>query len=565
VPTPSLYELICIECCVLTIALWASKMPAWQRWIEALEQRLARWSTRPVLCMLGVVGTALLMRLSLLPLEPVQGPLFHDEFSYLLGADTFFHGRLTNPTPTVPIAFETIHVNLWPTYQTMYLPGVSLLLAAGKIFGSPWFSVLLVTALLCGVVYWMVSGWLPRTYALTAGIVALGVTETMNWWFDNYFCIALTALAMACVLGSLPRIYRRRDVLSTLPLALGLCVLVLTRPYEGACVSVPCVVALIWRLKDGGWGRIAKLAALPGAALSATFAWLLYYNWRGTGDPLLFAYTLNKKEYHITGPFLFSVKNPVPAYHLHMLRTFYTTAELSQYNFMHGHPWLFLAQKLAVYDFNFVFGLSFLLVPGLIYLVRHLQEGVIAGPLFAFAGFFMNVVLMAWAPFPQYAAPAFPLLLLIVMFGVYFARRIRFGAWNGPRVVRGLVLAELIFGFSLFGLRISYGLDFAEPQYVTKDRVRVTREVLREPGKQLCLVRYTPGHEGWQEWVFNGADLQNERLIWARSLDQKTDDAVIAAYPGRTVWLVKPDYANDLLRRYQPWTVYPLPEYRAAR
>ncbi len=65
-------------------------------------------------------------------------------------------------------------------------------------------------------------------------------------------------------------------------------------------------------------------------------------------------------------------------------------------------------------------------------------------------------------------------------------------------------------------------------------------------------MRYTKYHDGWQEWVFNGADLNDQPLVWARSLNPQTDAAVIAAFPGREVWLVTPDRAKQLVQPYSP-------------
>jgi hypothetical protein len=112
---------------------------------------------------------------------------------------------------------------------------------------------------------------------------------------------------------------------------------------------------------------------------------------------------------------------------------------------------------------------------------------------------------------------------------------------------------------NVFALHYEHRHVPLQPQYVSIDRNRVEREVLAHPGRHLCLVRYTPGHDGWQEWVFNGADPASERLVWARSLDPETDRKVIAAFPGRTVWLVKPDRAGDMLKPYPPNEPWPFP------
>jgi 4-amino-4-deoxy-L-arabinose transferase-like glycosyltransferase len=487
----------------------------------------------------------------------VPGPLYHDEFSYLLGADTFLHGRLTNPTPPVPIAFETIHENISPTYQSMYMPGNALALTAGAAVGLPWLTVVLLTAVLCGTIYWMVAGWLPRSYALFAGLATVAITGNLNWWFDNYFCLALTSIGTALVLGSLPRIAKTRATRWALLAGLGLSVLILTRPYEGACVTAPCLLGLLWALRGAGLQRLSALVAAACAVPAIAVSWLLDYNRRGTGHALLFPYMVNLVRYHITGPFLFSRMHALPVYDLETLRRFYIAAEVPQFEFVHGHPWLFLAHKITVYDLAVAFGFGLPLLAGLIYLLRTRREDLRWLPLLGFCGLVVNVSLMAWSPFPQYIAPAFPLLLLLVAFGYLQIRRLSFAKIAGAHLTRGLALAQLLFVLVLFGYRVSEADDYPEPQYVSKDRAAVAAEVLHHPGKQLCLVRYTPTHASWQEWVFNGADLQGERLLWARSLDPQTDRAVIAAFPGRQVWLVTPDFAGHLVAPYDPSIPFP--------
>ena len=530
-----------IEFVIIGLALLVARWNSLIRLLSALEKRLTRLANRPRVCLAVIFVSCIAVRLALLPLIHIPRPLYHDEFSYLFAADTFSAGRLTNPLPPVPPAFETIHINTGPTWQSMYLPGTGLVLAAGEKLGLAWIAVLFTTAAFCASLYWMVRGWIPRGYALAASAVAMLLVYNGNWWFDNYFCLGLPALGGALVLGSVPRIFRSRKLRPTALLALGLVILMFTRPYEGALFSIPLVAVLLWSLRRRPWQFIAARAALVLAMVGSAFAWLSYYNYRGTGHALLFPYMLNYREYHITGPFLFSRLRPVPHYDAEDLARFYTKWELPQHQWAFSHPFTFLATKVEVYYQYFLFGFGALLLLGLITLVRRRRMRLFAAPLLAFAAFAFEILIMGWYPFPQYGAAAASLFFLLIAFGLYALRRIRLPQWNGVALARGIACAEFVVALSLFWKLWLYAPVPRTPLDTSVERPRIESMLRREPGRQLCLVRYSPDHGPLDQWVFNQADLATAPIVWARSLTPETDQKLIDAFPNRRVWLLQPD------------------------
>jgi hypothetical protein len=72
-------------------------------------------------------------------------------------------------------------------------------------------------------------------------------------------------------------------------------------------------------------------------------------------------------------------------------------------------------------------------------------------------------------------------------------------------------------------------------------RARVEKELESLPGKQLAIVRYAPGHDVYEEWVYNRASIDNSKVVWARDMDAGSNEELLGYYKDRHAWLVEPD------------------------
>src|SRR5580658_3238528 len=172
-----------------------------------IEPPARKLASRTGWCMLLLALLPVALRLAMLAQHPVPAPVVYDEFGHLLVADTLRHLRLANPAHPLHQFFETFFVLQTPAYASIYPLGQGLMLAVGQvIFGLPWAGVLLSSAALCALCYWMLRGWTTPEWALLGGVLAVAEFGPLCPWMNNYWGGSLAAAAGCLVFGALPRL-----------------------------------------------------------------------------------------------------------------------------------------------------------------------------------------------------------------------------------------------------------------------------------------------------------------------------------------------------------------------
>jgi hypothetical protein len=522
--------------------------------------RLLHWVVRrPGTAILTCLALPVLLRLVLLPVSPVPEPSIHDEFSHLLLADTLAHGRLTNPTPAMWRHFESIHVIQRPTYNSMYLPAQGLALAVGQVFfRTPWAGVELSIALMCGAMYWMFLGWMSRAWAFFGVLLAMLKLTLVGFWVNSYMGGSVPAIGGALVVGSLPRLRGEnpRPIHSFL-LGLGAVILMNSRPFEGGLLTLLVVAFTLPALRArvrAEPARVLRRLALPAAAVVLIGALCLgYYCRRVTGRVTRMPYVVNRATYGwpenlaFLPPIKVELQDPV-------LRRMYEL-EVAHHGIYKGAPVLIHNLVTRLFD-NWAYLIGpILTIPLLIPLLwGDRKSRIIVFLLLAIA--LLNLAQMVL--YPYHLAPVVPILFCLVALGTQTIYKWLSRLAPGRATCFAVVLPLCIVGadaMNQFGdqLEIQPSSYWERGYEWHRDaRASIVQWLLKRPGKHLVIVRYESDHPVNQEWVYNGAEPDASRIVWARELEPAANRRLLDYYKDRHAWLVEADSSPQHVVPYKP-------------
>ena len=507
--------------------------------MEALQSASRR---RTGLAVVSVTLAALVGSAALGLGVQIREPAVHDEFSYLLAADTFSRGRLSNPTHAMWPHFESFHIIHQPTYASKYPPAQGMVLAAGQLlFGHPVAGVWLSNALMCGAITWMLLAWLPAGWALLGGALAVLEFSIAGYWSQSYWGGAVAGLGGALVFGASRRLVDTPRLSDAGWLGLGLLALANSRPFEGLVTLVPLSFLSLFLFQREAprerraWRRHVLPAGVAIIALLVTCA--AYYNYQVTGSAFRMPYEAHRESYDFVPIFRFGELGEPPPYNHAVLAQFHDRwetawfqAQQSLADVLRAVPW-----KLGPV-WLFFLGIAGTLPLVVLPWIRWDRWSALALGTCAIL-VFVHLFVTTYGSYAHYLAPV---TCLVVFLQTLCLKRI--ATWRQPagRWIAGALVIGIATGLA------GRVLEHRQPEtHWSRNRARLVDRLEGMPGKDLVIVRYGPRHLFHHEWVYNGASLDEANVLFARGMEPERDRQLTEAFPTRRVWRLAIDGEHD--------------------
>ncbi len=542
----------------------------WRRFVSL------RWPRGLAILVCGLLGISLPAMYGLH--AGVREPVVHDEFSYLLAADTFAHGRLSNPAPPHPEFFEAPHILVVPSYCSKYPPGQGLVLALGQVLlGRPIWGVWLSCGLFAAALCWMLEAWTSVPWALSTTVLSIATCGVTSYWAQSYWGGMVAATGGALLFGALRRTLRGPQLGSSLVMGVAIVILANSRPFEGLLACVAAGVPLGWwlvRRRDVSWHATVFRWLIPlGAVLAVGGFWMGTYNRAVTGSWLKAPYVVHESQYFEQGVFRFSASQTPdrkPAPHVAAFYANYKRPAERGRDLVLGTLAACYRNLATTVDSTFGMTLETHGAPfARLWLLVLIATLSLCDRWIRFCiGAICFVVLgtsLVWWWFPHYVGPIYPLGVAVLAVTL---RRADLGSRAMQPSRRFAPLVAAILAASFVGLPMAqhviaarFGHFHEAPPSSTESRgtssrmpmtrSSVKRQLEVEPGRHLVFVHYDPDYNIHDEWVYNGADLPGSRILFAHDLGAAKNSLLTADFPGRSLWLLRVGQKETRLDAYR--------------
>ncbi len=291
--------------------------------------------------------------------------------------------------------------------------------------------------------------------------------------------------------------------------------------------------------------RKAALKGVPAFLLVLAAGGILttrYYR-AVTGNPLMPPYLVNQRTYG--WPLTLAWFTVTPVAHTWQPMHDYYLAEIEQHQKFQVRTHIIQNGSDAIVLWSFFVG-PLLSLP-LIFLPAVWRDQRYR-LLFAAAGSTIVALYVEQSRYPHYAGPATCVAIALLVASL---RHMRAAGRHGERrrALHRLILASAMACPAVLALMPVDPATFpsstpfacwrcSEPGNVR--RASVVNRFRNLPGLHLLIVRYAPKHNWMNEWVWNEADIDHAKVVWARDAGDG-NSALLQYFRNRTVWIVEPD------------------------
>ena len=167
--------------------------------------------------------------------------------------------------------------------------------------------------------------------------------------------------------------------------------------------------------------------------------------------------------------------------------------------------------------------------------------------------FLVALLIESWLPHGHYAAPVLCAIIAISLYGLRLCQ-----TWRpknlpvGAMLVRAAVIVIVCWSLvPLAGTVLDpYNVTAFGHQAPELERARLQALLEGTPGQHLVIVHARRSYIPSQDWVYNQANIDSSKVIWARDMGTEANEELLRYYSNRRVWMVDPYDGINRLEAY---------------